>query len=93
MTTYADIAYAIIEGQERVMGNVAYALANRVPGLSVEPGGVPSLNGDGPAMIEQLVAEYSTITGQLGVRMCYGAAKPLLTSHPELQIPAFASLA
>jgi hypothetical protein len=85
------VAQAIIEGQAKLVGGVAYAIANRVNGVTVDQGGVPTLSGDDIDAIDRLVKEYSSLTGPLGVRLCHEAAAPVLKAHPELQIPAFAA--
>lgn len=89
---YEDIAATIIDGQVTIMGAVAYKLANEVPGLTVEEGGRPSISGSGPEAIDALVKQYSSITGPLGVRMCYSHAQAAIQRH-EITVPAFAAFA
>lgn len=91
MTAFDDIASAIIIGQRTLIGPVAITLASKVPGVSVGDEGRASVSGDGATVIDALVREYSTLTGPLGVRMCFQAAKSELSRHPEVSIPSFAS--
>lgn len=88
-----EVATAIVVGQTKLIGAVAVTLARKVPGVEVDASGATKIAGDGVAAIEALVSEYSTLTGQLGVRMCFNAAKDALAEHPEVTIPSFASLA
>jgi hypothetical protein len=87
------VATAIIQGQMRMIGDVALNLANKVPSLTVQPDGTASIGGDAVGAIEALVREYSSLTGQLGVRMCYTSAKPALDANPSVSIPSFAAFA
>lgn len=86
---YEEIAATIIDGQVTVMGGVAYKLANEVAGLTVAEGGRPTISGDGAEVIDALVRQYSSITGPLGVRMCYSHAQAALRRH-AVTVPAFA---
>lgn len=92
MTPHEAVAAAIIEGQRALMGHVALKLAEKVPNLSVDDAGAPKITGDGSQTVDALVREYSSITGPLGVRMCFNAAKPVLDRHGEVSIPSFAGL-
>ena len=87
------VATAIVQGQLRVMGDVAISLAQAVAGLNVAPTGAATVSGDGNQVLEQLVGQYSAITGPLGVRMCHTVAKAELAAHPDVTVPAFASYA
>jgi hypothetical protein len=90
---YDDVATAIVQGQRKMVGQVAIQLAQKAPGVSVDAEGNATITGDGAAAIDALVKEYSAITGQLGVRMCYQAAEPALKRHPDVTVPSFATFA
>lgn len=92
MAAFDEVATAIITGQKQVIGPVAIALARKVDGLDVTDDGTATIRGDGVKAIESLVREYSALTGQLGVRMCFNAAQPALRQHPSVEIPSFATL-
>lgn len=92
MAALDAVASAIIEGQRAVMGPVAVNLAQRVPGITIDAGGDVSVAGDGITAIEHLVQQYSSVTGKLGVRMCFQAARPVLDRYPDVAIPSFADL-
>lgn len=92
MTPHEAVAAAIIEAQRALMGHVAIKLAEKVPSISFDDAGTPSINGDGVSAVDALVREYSSITGPLGVRMCFNAAKPVLDQHADVKIPSFTSL-
>lgn len=87
-TPQDEVATAIVSGQRRLMGEVAWKLAARVPGVRVDDEQV-QVTGDPTDVIEGLVAEFSQITGPLGVRLCYTSAKAMLSRHPEMRIPSF----
>ncbi|MBC7643658.1 MAG: hypothetical protein H7123_00935 [Thermoleophilia bacterium] len=84
-----QIATAIIDGQAKIMGPVAYTMAAKVPGLTYAPGAGAKIVGDGGAALEKLVGEFAGVTGPLGARMCYMSAKPLLDKNPGVKVKAF----
>ena len=86
------VATAIVQGQAKVMGGVALDLAQTVDGLLVDGSGNATVSGDGNAVLDKLVGQYSAITGPLGVRMCHTVAKQALVQNPDVQVPAFAGL-
>jgi hypothetical protein len=88
-----QIASAIVQGQVKMIGKVALSLAGKVPGVTVDDTGHVTIDGDGVSAIEGLVRQYSALTGQLGVRMCYTSAKSALESNPSVVVPSFASFA
>jgi hypothetical protein len=92
MAGFDDVASAIINGQKAVMGPVAISLAQKVPGIVVDADGAATISGDGAGAIESLVKEYSSLTGQLGVRMCFQSARQALAANPDVRIPSFAGM-
>lgn len=92
VAVHNEIATAIIRGQQKVMGKVAVSMAAKVLGKDVPEDGTVDIGDQGVEAIEGLVTEFSSITGPLGVRMCYTTAKPVLDAHPDVSIPSFAHL-
>lgn len=88
MTGYEEVATSIIQGQSVMIGNVAYSMADKVPGLDASPGSV-RITGDPETVLDALVKEYSAITGPLGVRMCFQSAQDALSRHPEVKVASF----
>lgn len=91
MSPAEQVAARIIGDQTRVVGKAAFKLATRVKGLSVARGsGTPRIDApDVGRVLDDLVHEYSAITGAVGIRMCFMAAATILRDHPELDVPAF----
>lgn len=90
--SHNEIATAIVRGQQKIMGAVAVKMASSALGSNVPEEGMVDLGERGVAGIEALVKHYSEITGPLGVRMCFSAAKPALDKHPDVSIPIFQPL-
>ena len=86
-----DIAGAIIAGQRQVIGALAITMARSVAGLEVNDDGSARVIG-GDQALDDLVKAYSSITGQLGVRMCQAHAKDALQRNPQIHVTAFAGL-
>lgn len=84
-----EIASAIVTGQYKVMGAVAIKLASKALGRDVADSTPVTVTGVGVDDIERLIKEYSSITGPLGVRMCFSAAQPALKKHPDVEVPSF----
>ena len=40
-------------------------------------------------VIEKLVREYTSITGDVGARMCFMACAAILREHAEIDVPSF----
>jgi hypothetical protein len=90
-TPAVQVALRIVESQERVVGAAAWKLAKRVRHLNVSRDQRLEISpgADEGEVLDRLVGEFTSITGQLGARMCYMAAADLLRDHPELDVPAF----
>ena len=89
---YDQVATAIVRGQMKLMGDVALSLARKVADVTVADTGDTVVNGNGDAAVEGIVREYSSLTGNLGVKMCFNFAKDELQRHPSVNVPSFASL-
>ena len=89
---YDQVATAIVRGQMKLMGDVALSLARKVSDVTVADTGDTVVSGNGEAAIEGIVKEYSSLTGNLGVKMCFNFAKDELQRNPGVQVPSFASL-
>lgn len=87
-----NVATAIVRGQMKLIGNVAISLARNVSSVDVAESGATSIAGDGDAAIDGIVRAYSSLTGQLGVKMCFDFAKDELQRHPDVRVPSFSSL-
>ena len=86
---HEQIATAIVEGQAKIMGAVAYTMAQKVPGLAYAQGTGAKISGDGISTLDKLVGEFAAVTGPLGARMCYMSARPVLDKYPAVKVPAF----
>lgn len=89
---YDSVATAIVRGQMKLMGNVAVSLARKVANVTVADTGDTVVDGDGATAIDGIVQEYSSLTGNLGVKMCFDFAKDELQRNPSVQVPSFAAL-
>ena len=87
---YDDIATAIVQGQSKVMGaGAACDVARGVPGTTVGADGTTSVAA-GAGTIDAMVKKFTDVSGPLGERICFMAAKPVLTQNPGVTIPSFA---
>jgi hypothetical protein len=90
-TDYERVATAIVEGQVKIMGAAAQAIASKVTGLEYIAGTGARISSANPTdVIEALVQEFSRITGPLGMRLCWMSAQGVLQQHPDIRIPSFA---
>lgn len=88
MNIYAQVAEKIIKEQENIIGPIALEQAKKVPGLSIdESGNTVTISGDEKTVLEKLVEQYKGLFGQTSVEVCKHAAKSLLSSLPQNQIP------
>lgn len=91
-TGHDEVATAIITGQQKLMGAVAITLAQKVSGVQVDGSGSASIEGDGDTAVDGLVKAYSSLTGALGVRMCFASAQGELQRHPDVRVSSFTGL-
>lgn len=88
MDIYAQIAEKIISSQEAIIGPVAIEQAARVPHMKVDWGAhAITIDGNGRDAIDQLVAVYKTLFGQISVEVSKEAAHSLITSLTPEQLP------
>lgn len=87
----AEVAERIIRSQERVVGKAAWKLAKRVKHLDVDRSQQVTIadGADELDVLERLVREFTTITGELGARMCFMAAADILRANPAIDVPSF----
>lgn len=87
---YDEIATAIVQGQSKVMGaGAACDVARGVAGTTVAADGATTVAA-GATTIDSMVQKYTDVSGPLGGRICFMAAKPVLTQNPGVSIPSFA---
>ena len=85
---YTTIATAIIQGQIEGVGKpVAYQIAQRATGVSVQADGSISLEGDAQQAIFGLIQEYTKLSGSMGKLLCKLALEELSFSKPNIDIP------
>lgn len=89
---YDVVATAIVRGQMKLMGDVAISLARKVSMVEVADSGATTVSGDGDVAIDGIVREYSSLTGNLGVRMCFNFAKDELQRNPNVRVRSFEAL-
>lgn len=87
----ARVAERIVHSQVRVVGPAAWKLARRVKQLDIAEGRAARIaeGADAGEVIDRLVRVYTSITGELGARMCFMAAADILRDHPGLDVPCF----
>ena len=87
-TLFDQIAEKIIEQQEAIIGPIAVQQAGRVKELSIDWAQHDvDVNGDPKSAIDQLVAQYKELFGQIAVETCREAASKLLPQIPLDQQP------
>ena len=92
MTPGQEVADLIITSQLRAVGDLAYTLASQVSGLVVHFGELPTVHGDEVTVLDALVCEYAAVSGVIGPRLCFTAARPALKKYPHLILPSFVAL-
>lgn len=85
---FDQIAEKIIEQQEAIIGPVAIEQAKRVKGLKVDwPKHDVNISGSPQTAIDELVAQYKELFGQIAVETCKEAVARYLTQLPADQQP------
>jgi len=86
---YKSIVRAIIDKQSNVIGrDMAIKKANNVPGIEVDSDGtVLSIKGDYKKILEDLVGEYSLLSGDIAIKFCKDAIKEIIEKYTALNIP------
>ena len=84
-----QILTEIIKRQVRVAGQLAWQEVHKVPGITVtdEQNVVVSMTGDPKKIIDQLLANYKSLFGDLAVEVSKNAVYYLTAELPADQIP------
>jgi hypothetical protein len=84
-----EIILKIIEGQEAVIGPIAWEEANKVDGLRVDISSHQvSIEGNTREVLEKLVAQYELLFGVASREVCRDAVRPFISQLPQEEIPA-----
>ncbi len=88
MDVYSQIVTRIIKQQEGIIGPVAVEQAKEVANLEVDwDKKEVSVKGNGAKVIDDLVAKYKTLFGQISVEVCKEAAGPLIGKLADNPLP------
>lgn len=87
---YKELLTAIIKKQSSMIGmSLAVKKAQNIAGLEVdENGNVTACAGDALKMVEELVNAYSALAGDMAIKFCKEASKPVEEKYPSLAVPA-----
>jgi hypothetical protein len=85
MDIYSQIVEKIIQQQESIIGPLAIERANTVSGLNLDwPNHAVSITGDQRSVIDELVAQYKALFGQVSVEVSKDAARKVAGVTPDL---------
>jgi hypothetical protein len=88
MDLFSQIAENIIESQEAIIGPVAVEQARQVPNLRLDwDKRQVSIAGNAVTVINNLVAVYQHLFGQISVEVSKQAAAKLISRLPPEQLP------
>ena len=88
MDVYSQIAVKIISSQEAIIGPVAVEQAQRVDGLNVDwKAHKVSIEGNGVKILDELIAQYHELFGQISIEVCKEAASSLIDQLPADGLP------
>ncbi|MDQ3099656.1 MAG: hypothetical protein M3Q44_07980 [bacterium] len=87
MDMHIQIITNIIKEQRFIIGPLAIAQANKVPGLHIEGTNEIKIEGDGKIIIQGLVERYSKLFGQASIQICKEAIEPLLGKIQPQDLP------
>ncbi len=87
MDLYKQIITSIVKEQQYIIGPLAISQANKVPGLHIENLANIQLEGDGKAIIQNLVERYSRLFGQASIQICKEAIEPLQGKFQPQDLP------
>jgi hypothetical protein len=88
MDVFAQIAEKIIESQEAIIGPVAVEQAQQVPHLHLDwSNHTVSIDGDESQVIDNLIAVYKELFGQISVEVSKEAAGKLLNQLTSSDLP------
>lgn len=90
MTIFDQISVRIIKEQELIIGPLAWQEAQKVSGLRVvdQDKGEVTFEGDAKEILNNLVARYSRLFGQVSTEVCKEAVQDLIAELPKDQVPA-----
>lgn len=85
---FSQIAEKIISQQELIIGPVAVQQAQQVKNLKIDwAKREVTVAGSGPTTIDELVAQYKELFGQIAVETCKEAAATYLAKLSAEQLP------
>lgn len=85
---FDQIAEKIIEQQESIIGPIAVEQAKRVKELTINwPKHTVDISGSPKTAIDELVAQYKELFGQIAVETCKDAVSRYLAQLPTDQLP------
>jgi hypothetical protein len=88
MDIYAQLAEKIISSQEAIIGPVAIEQAEQVPNLELDwPHHVVKIKGDAVGVIDNLVAVYKELFGQISVEVSKEAVASIVGRLQAHQLP------
>jgi hypothetical protein len=88
MDIYAQIVEKIIKSQETIIGPVAIEQAQQVDNLQVDwPKHKITIGGDEAKVIDQLIAKYKDLFGQISVEVSKEAVGSLISQLPSGGLP------
>ena len=88
MDVYSQIAVKIIASQEAIIGPVAVEQAQRVAGLTVNwKEHQVTIEGNGVKILDELIAQYRELFGQISIEVCKEAASGLIDQLPADGLP------
>lgn len=88
MDIFSQIVVQIIKGQEAIIGPVAVEQASQIRGLDVDwTSQTVNVHGDAPKVINNLVAAYRDLFGQISVEVSKEAVAGLTNQIPADQMP------
>ena len=85
---FSQMVSKIIEQQESIIGPIAVDQAKLVDELMIDwPKHVVSISGNPQSAVDDLVAQYQVLFGQIAVETCKEAVSKLLAQLPADQQP------
>lgn len=89
MDVYSQLAEQIISHQEDIIGPVAIEQAKSISGLELDwPNKKITITGSPMKVIDELVAQYKVLFGQISVEVCKEAVGRLAQQISPEQMPA-----
>lgn len=90
MADFETIVIRIIKEQELVIGPLAWAEAEKVPGLIIvsRTEARVTIVGEYKSVVNQLVAQYERLFGGASQEVCRDAVANLVASLPRTEVPS-----